>query len=374
MQLVPADDLPAFAAALGVALEGGEPLLALSGDPASDARVRTAAQVDAPIADDVAVLVATSGSTGLPKIVEHSAAGLSASARGTEAALGGPGQWLLALPGHYIAGLQVIARSRLAGTDFVTLPPGPFRPAPFVAAAATMGGPRRYVSLVPTQLGRLLDDRAATQMLAGFDAVLLGGAATPATLLHRARRAGVAIRTTYGMSETGGGCVYDGIALDGVRWRIGDDGVVRLGGVTLALGYRGEPELTRAAFADGEFRTGDLGAVGPAGELVILGRADDVIISGGTNVYPNAVEAVLARVPGVRECVVGGIDDPEWGQVVTAWVVADADFDADAARAEVRTELGAAAVPRAVHRLAAIPLLASGKPDRQALRESTVPD
>jgi O-succinylbenzoic acid--CoA ligase len=193
-------------------------------------------------------------------------------------------------------------------------------------------------------------------------------------LLERARSAGIAIRTTYGMSETGGGCVYDGIALDGVRWRIGDDGVVHLGGATLATGYRGEPELTRRAFAGAEFRTGDLGAVGPAGGLVILGRADDVIISGGTNVHPAAVEAVLARAPGVRDCVVGAVDDPEWGQAVIAWVVAGAGFDADAARADVRAELGAAAVPRAVHLVPAIPLLPSGKPDRRALRELPAPD
>jgi o-succinylbenzoate---CoA ligase len=369
MQLARADDLPAFAAALDAALSGGEPLLALSGDPAADARVLAAARIDEPVADGVAVLVATSGSTGVPKIVEQSAAALTASARGTERALGGPGQWLLALPAQHIAGLQVVARSRLAGTDVVPMPTGAFRPAPFVDAAAAMTGPRRYVSLVPTQLRRLLDDHAGTAALAGFDAVLLGGAATPATLLHRARAAGVPVRTTYGMSETGGGCVYDGIALDGVRWRIGDDGVIRLGGATLASGYRGEPKLTRAAFAGGEFRTGDLGAVDPDGKLVVLGRADDVVITGGTNIHPAAVEAVLARSTGVRECVVGGVADPEWGQAVTAWVVADADFDVDAARAQVRAELGAAAVPRAVHQVAAIPLLPSGKPDRRALLE-----
>jgi O-succinylbenzoic acid--CoA ligase len=175
--------------------------------------------------------------------------------------------------------------------------------------------------------------------------------------------------TTYGMTETAGGCIYDGVALDGVRIGIDPDGRVRLGGATLADGYLGRPADTAAAFADGWFRTGDLGRWHD-GRLQVLGRADDVIITGGENVAPTAVERVLAAQPGVRAACVVGLPDAGWGQVVGAAIQLDPGVDAvdeDALRAAVRAELGRAAVPRVLAVLDDLPLRGIGKPDRPAV-------
>lgn len=344
--LVVPPTLDALLEPLRAALDGGEAVL-VSDDP----RVIAAARTDRP--SDAALLVATSGSTGRPKVVELSAGALIASARGTEQALGGPGRWLLQLPLTFIAGLQVVIRSLVAGTTPVTEP-------------ARLGGPdggRRYTAIVPTQLRRMLDADAHADELTGFDAVLVGGASTPPALVRRARERGANIVTTYGMTETAGGCVYDGVALPGARWRI--DETIVLGGATIADGYRLDAERTAAAFGAGEFRTADLGAIGADRRLVVLGRADDVIISGGVNIHPHTVEAALAAQPGVRDCVVAGVPDDEWGQAVVAWVVGD--VDPVELRAAVRAELGVA-TPRVIHRIDAVPLLPSGKPDRQALR------
>ena len=159
------------------------------------------------------------------------------------------------------------------------------------AAAARMpAGDRRYTALVPTQLVRFLD--AEPDALRGFDAVLVGGAATDPALLARARAEGVRVVTTYGMTETAGGCVYDGAPLDGVRVRVTDGGV-ELAGPVLASGYRLDPDATAAAFEGGWFRTRDAGELDAEGRLTVLGRLDDVLISGGVNVAPAAVEAVL---------------------------------------------------------------------------------
>ena len=350
--------------ALRDALAGGPPLLPLPAEPALAATLRAVARVDDP-ADDVALLVPTSGSTGTPKLVELPAAALRASVAGTESALGGPGQWLLALPMTHVAGLQVVSRSVLAGTDPVVHGPGRFDEVSFAAATARLAGARRLTALVPTQLQRLLGSTVGLDALLTYDAVLVGGAATAPSVLAAARAAGAAVVTTYGMSETAGGCLYDGRPIGGATVELDATGRVRLGGPTLARGYRGEPELTAEAFVDGGFVTSDLGRIGPDGRLEVLGRADDVVISGGVNVHPLAVEAVLARLPGVRDVCVAGVPDREWGAVVTAWVVGAVDDDE--LRAAVRAELGAPAAPRAVHHVAAIPLLVSGKPDRRRL-------
>ncbi len=152
--------------------------------------------------------------------------------------------------------------------------------------------------------------------------MLVGGAALDAGLRARALAAGVRVVTTYGMSETAGGCVYDGVPLDGVQVRLDADGGIRLGGPTLASGYLGRPDLTARAFTDGWFRTGDHGRFRD-GRLEVLGRLDDMIITGGEKVAPAAVERVLLAQPGVRAACVVGLPDPEWGQVVAAAVVVD---------------------------------------------------
>ena len=158
-------------------------------------------------------------------------------------------------------------------------------------AAALMTGDRRYVSLVPTQLHRMLDDRSATDALTTFSTVLVGGAAVPSSLRRRAAQAGVRVVATYGMSETCGGCVYDGVPLDGVGVVVGRDGRIRIGGPVLFDGYDGEPELTEAVMDDGWFVTQDLGRLDDDGRLQVLGRLDEVVLSGGVNVPGPAVAA-----------------------------------------------------------------------------------
>lgn len=345
--------------ALAEALAGSGPaVLALSatGSPPTD-----------PPARDTAVLVTTSGSTGEPRTVELSAAALRTSAAATASRLGGPASWLLALPAEHIAGLQVIVRALLAGgVPTVQDLRGGFRPGDLAAAIAAMPSGRRCTSLVPTQLQRVLEDgRDGLAALGELDAVLVGGAALAPALRARAEDAGVAVVATYGMSETAGGCVYDGAALDGVTVDLDPAGRIVLGGPTLATGYLGRPDLTAAAFTGGRFRTGDLGRLA-GGRLEVLGRADDVIVTGGEKVAPAAVERVLVETVGVRAACVVGLPDPQWGAVVAAALVVDpaAPPDTQVLRDRVRTVLGRAAVPRRMVVVDALPLRGVGKPDR----------
>jgi O-succinylbenzoic acid--CoA ligase len=222
---------------------------------------------------------------------------------------------------------------------------------------------------VPTQLARLLG--TDPRPLAGFDAVLLGGGAAPDGLLQRARAAGVHVVTTYGMTETAGGCVYDGWPLDGIRVRVDGEGSVELAGPMLATGYLDAPEETAAAFRDGWFTTSDLGRLDEQGRLQVLGRADDVVVTGGLNIAPADVEAVLTGLPGVAAACVVGLPDPEWGERVTA-VVVPADPgrppDPGALRAAARRLLTGAQVPKEIVLFDALPVCGVGKPDRSAVR------
>jgi len=298
---------------------------------------------------------------------------LRASAAATERRLGGPGRWLLALPAEHVAGVQVVLRALLAGAPPVVqdLRDG-FRPEGFARAAAELPpATRRYTSLVPTQVARILDAGPgdALDVLTGFDAVLVGGAALDPALRRRAEAAGVRVVTTYGMSETCGGCVYDGVPLDGVTVEIEAPdatgaGRIVLGGPVVAAGYL-DPTEDGGAFERGRFRTGDLGRFGDGG-LTVLGRADDMINTGGEKVAPAAVERALLGVPGVRAACVTGLADAEWGQVVAALVVADPATGDESLRAAVRAASGRAAVPRVLRRVERIPERGIGKPDRAA--------
>ena len=350
-----------------------------------------------------AVVVATSGSTGRPKKTVLTTEALEASGRATERATSGPGQWLLCLPAHYVAGVQVLARSVLAGTHPVVMSTGHFTPAAFADVAEGMDAPVRYVSVVPTQLQRILDpaegapDFRAVAALARFDAVLVGGSALSPALAARAAEAGVRVVRTYGMSETCGGCVYDGVALDTVAVRLLPDdaapaaaraaltvaegpgafseGRIWLGGDVVAAGYLDDPAQTAAHFRvlDGVrwYRTDDLGARGEGGALSVLGRTDDVVNTGGVKVSAGLVASVLLEHPALRQALVVAVPHPEWGQSVAAVVVPRPGTERSTTlerelSAAVRDRLGAAAVPKLWHHAQQLPLLATGKPDRSA--------
>ncbi|MBN9215675.1 MAG: acyl-CoA synthetase [Microbacterium sp. SCN 70-200] len=372
MNLEPVDGSDARAVLRGLrgAVLGAGPAIALGGG-------------DLPheVPAGTAVVVTTSGSTGHPKSVAISRAALTSSALATADRLGA-GAWLLALPAGYIAGVQVLVRSLVAGREPAILA-GSFSAHAFAAAAAAMassdGGVRvpTYTSLVPAQLQTVLDaidggDTAAARALEGFEAILVGGQALAPALAERAAAVGARIVRTYGSSETSGGCVYDGIPLPGVGVRI-DEGEVQLSGPTLADGYLGDPEQTARVFVrDGAtrwYRTGDLGSFDD-GRLRVTGRADNVIISGGVNVSLDRVERAVRTIEGLADAVVVPVSDERWGQasvVVTAARV-DADDATALVRAAVEAEIGKAARPREVLVVDRLPLLPSGKPDRTALR------
>lgn len=248
-----------------------------------------------------------------------------------------------------------------------------------VADAESLAGvlaqpdPAAHVSIVPTQLVRLMDAAAGREALAAFSSVLVGGAAAATGLLAQARAAGVRAVTTYGMSETCGGCVYDGVPLDGVSVRAGDDGRLRISGPVLMNGYHAQPAVTASVLVGEppEFITSDLGSIDDAGRVVVRGRADDVINTGGHKVVPGVVADALSSCPGVREVVVVGRPDPEWGERVTAVIVAaDRAYPPtlELLRIHVRTALPRYAYPTEVVLADTIPVLSNGKPDLARLR------
>jgi O-succinylbenzoic acid--CoA ligase len=329
-------------------------------DAARD-RVAAAMQLDRPVEPDVALVIATSGSTGEPKAAQLTRAALDASARATHDRIGlEPGdRWLSCLPWHHIAGLQVMLRARLLGIPLTVH--DRFDVDWFAASDATL------TSLVPAQLARLLD---AGVDLSRFRVILLGGAAAPPALLQRAVAAGAPVVTTYGMSETAGGCVYDGRPLDGVDVRVDAAGRIRLRGPMLMTGYRLRPDLDAAAFDDGWLLTSDLGGFDADGSLRVSGRVDDVVITGGENVVASEVAAVLAMHPQIAEVAVTGVADATWGQKLVAVIVPRSVSQA-VTLAEIRDwsaeRLVPAARPRGLVAVTALPRLGSGKLDRQAI-------
>lgn len=297
-------------------------------------REQVAAALAAPDGSPGAELrVPTSGSTGQPRQVVLSARAVRASGEATASRLGGHGQWLLALPTTHVAGLQVVARSVLAGTTpvLMDLRDG-FRSQHFAEATGRLTGERRFTSLVPTQAHRLVADAAAgspagLEALARYDAVLLGGAAPAPALLAALAQAGVRVVTTYGMSETAGGCVYDGVPLDGVAVRV-HEGRIEISGPVLAERYADDPVATAQAFRTGSdgvrwLRTNDVGVLTTGDgvdRLTVQGRGDDMLITGGVNVAPAAVEALLTGAHGIAQACVVGLADEEWGTTVVAVV------------------------------------------------------
>lgn len=291
--------------------------------------------------DPEPLVIETSGSTGRPKRVMLSRDAMRASADATHARLGGPGTWELNLPPTYVAGVQVLYRTIRGG-----------------------GGSRRYVSLVATQLVRALRSEQRVRQLREYDAVLVGGG----PLLPRARsdaeRQGLRIVQTYGMSETCGGCVYDGVPLDGVEVRIDDDEVL-IRGPVLFDGYQDEPERTEDAFRDGWLITQDLGHWAEDGRVKIDGRVDDVIISGGVKVPAQAVASMIRADAHGFGVEVVGVPDSEWGERVVAVMAAGSAISLDYVRDLVTPREWA---PRQILVVPEIPRLPNGKPDRLAIK------
>jgi len=347
---------PEVLPALRAALAGGDALF-----------VGAATDLPAMVEQRVALVVETSGSSGRPKRVALAADALLANAGASESALGGPGQWVLALPTHYIAGLNVLTRSLAAGTEPVVVAGEHFTVAGFLDAVARLESPDRYTSLVPAQLAFLLDDPAATAALTGFRGVLVGGQALAAPVRERAEAAGIPVVRSYGSSETSGGCVYDGVPIGRTAVRV-VDGEVHLGGPTIAEGYLGDAALSADRFLEEGgmrwFRTAD-GGSWDGTRLAITGRRDDVIISGGVKVSLGAVERLLHEHGFADAVVVKGVD-ARWGEVPVAFVTSDAD--PGPATAAIEAALGAAARPR-FRRGSGVPLLPSGKPDRVSLEQ-----
>jgi O-succinylbenzoic acid--CoA ligase len=329
--------------------------------PSADAATTVAALRDWLEADRPApLLIETSGSSGRPKRVVLSRDAVLASARATERRLGGSGPWALALPSSYVAGVQVVVRSLLAG----------HRP------VLDGWGAARFTSLVPTQLHRLLARPDDTAALAAMDAVLLGGSPIDPDLRRRAEDARVRVVATYGSSETAGGCVYDGVPLDGVAVAVGAEGRIRIAGPVLFDGYDGDPALTAASLVGGWFLTSDAGRLDEDGRLQVLGRLDDVVVSGGVKVPLPAVAARLREHPDVAAAEVLGVEDPEWGQRVVAFVVVISTSSTTGERPSQRLLRDWVAerhprswAPRDVVVVDALPLLANGKVDRAALRK-----
>ncbi|MGN6474459.1 MAG: AMP-binding protein [Mycobacteriales bacterium] len=360
LSMPPGDE---FVAALEAAWAEGAAVLPL--DPAAPPAARDALLQamgpDQPVADDVALVIATSGSTGRPKGVELTHAALEAANHAAHARIGrAPDDvWLSCLPWHHVGGLQVMLRARRFGIPLVVHER--FEVARFDAAEATL------VSLVPTQLVTLLD---AGVDLTRFRVVLLGGGPASEPLLERARDAKVPLVTTYGMSETAGGCVYDGRPLDGVEVEVRPDGRIALRGPMVMKGYRLQPELTAEVFDGGWLVTNDLGRIDESGRLQVLSRADDVIVTGGENVVAGDVATELRRHPAIADVEVVGIADERWGSRVVAVVVSRVEPPPSLAelRDWCRDALPAAAIPQGLAVVAAMPRLSSGKPDRMAVR------
>jgi o-succinylbenzoate---CoA ligase len=323
-----------------------------------------ARRIDGEAADpEIALIVHTSGTGGAPRFVQFDRRAIDAAVASSASTLGASEEdrWLCCLPLAHVGGLLVLLRAVLLGAP-VTIHSG------FEAAAVAGERGSAFTSLVPTMLGRLV---AAGAELSAFRAILVGGAHLSPDLRASAERAGASVVETYGLTETCGGVVYDGVPLPGTEMRIDPEGGIQLRGPTLMRGYRFDPRATAAAFTeDGWLRPGDAGEIDGAGRLHVVGRFDDLINTGGEKVWPDEVEAVLREHPGIRDVAAGGRPDPEWGQRVAVWVVPADPSDPpslDELRAFVARTLPRHAAPRELTLAERLPRTASGKLRRSAL-------
>ncbi|MEW6647306.1 MAG: AMP-binding protein [Pseudomonadota bacterium] len=325
--------------------------------------------------NDIALLIATSGSSGTPRAVMLTADNLTAAAQAsaTHTPLRPGDRWLACLPLFHIGGFSILTRCALAGAEAVLLPG--FDAANVWQALRTER--ITHLSLVPAMLAQLLECSADAPP-ATLRHVLIGGAALAAELAEHAVRRGWPLQPTYGMSETASQvatlerlplpwCAGQlGHPLPGVELAVTDEGRLKIRGPMVMAGYA-NPELRRGdGLENGWFVSSDLAEISDKGELRIIGRADAVIISGGKKVHPATVEAQLLRCPGVTTVAVVGRPDPAWGEIVTA--IYSGTLDEAELLAWCREHIAGAARPRAARRVTALPQLSNGKPDRQAIR------
>ena len=373
LKLVAANDTFGALIALGEVLAGTQAVFITA--PEVNGKMPETFGLPDEVADRVGLIVETSGSSGKPKRVTLSREAILASANASQLRLGGPGQWLLALPINFVAGANVLVRSLVADTQPVLMNTSvPFTADAFARSASLMTGDRRYTSLVPTQLARLasaIDDPFALggvndfllSQLRKFDAILVGGQAPQDEVVQRLKSLGIKIVITYGMTETCGGCVYDGIALDGVQ--------VNLVGSRIQISGRilaSEVSDESGSLDVGEsFMTNDLGEFDESGALRILGRIDRVIVSGGLKISLDRVEELARAVPGVAELAATAIADPEWGQRVGIVYLGSPEV-ADEIALALANDLGPAGRPIRVVRTDGVPKLPSGKHDLQAIK------
>ena len=330
--------------------------------------LRNHMRAGAPIDSSIALVVATSGSTGTPKGAQLTPANLVASADATHQVLGGTGQWLLAMPAHHIAGIQVLVRSLVAGVDPLCLDLSDGFSIPAFARAAhklAATGDRSYTGLTPMQLAKAMDSLEGIEALRTFDAILVGGTATHPQLLDAAVKLRITVVTTYGSSETAGGCVYSGTPIPGARVRIGEDGRILLGGPMIAQGYRNVDSSAFSVDDSGTswFATSDAGAF-VGNTLNVNGRLDAIINSGGLKLHPEQLEQHILRVPGVEAACVVGIPEPRLGQMIVA---AYSGWASRADILEALDDLPRWQVPKDLRRLDALPTIGPGKVDRQAV-------
>jgi O-succinylbenzoic acid--CoA ligase len=369
---------PAWPEALAAGLDSGAAILPVDVRLAAPERQRLLARArpthrlagDRPeplddglrVEPDIALVVATSGVTGRPKLVQLTRDAVDAAARASVEAVGaGPGDpWVWCMPPGHIGGLLVLLRAHVAGAPVVVVA----RAEPDAVANADA----TCISVVPTQLARLLQ---APEVLARYRVVIVGGAGLPADLARRAAEAGVHLVRTYGLTESTGGVVYDGWALPGIGVRTAAGGEIQLAGPTLMRGYLRDPEATAAVFTDdGWLRTRDAGTLDPSGLLTVHGRLDDLIVTGGENVWPGEVEAALRDHPALDDVAVAAAPDPEWGSRVVAHVVlaeGAAEPSLESLREHAAATIARHKLPREVVVHATFPLTSSGKVDRARL-------
>lgn len=362
LKLVAANDTVGALLALADALAGNQAVFITA--PETNGLMPEVHGLPDQVDSDIALIVESSGSTGTPKRISLSRHALVASAKASEARLAPnsqantQSQWLVCLPINYVAGANVLIRSLVADTQPVLMNTTlPFTADAFARSASLMTAERRFVSLVPTQLLRLVNQAGIDDfLLAGlqrFDAILLGGQAPDQALLKKAADLGLKVVQSYGMAETSGGCVYDGKPLDGVSVRMDQDQIIEISGPTLAANVAG---------ADGWYRTNDLGEFDAEGKLVVIGRANRVLASGGIKVSLDSIEEVVRQIGGVAEAAAISVRDPEWGERAVLIYVGSPEV-AEYIAAEILNNLGAAAKPVRVIRVDAIPRLVSGKTD-----------